>query len=317
MKWDKYVLKTTTAAVDLISVMLMDNGVNGVEISDNVPLTEHDKEQMFVDILPDLPNDDGTAYLTFYTEEGDEEVIKNVKEGLKELADSVDIGSGSITRSVTEDVDWINNWKQFFKAFSVDDIVIKPTWEEYKPEYDGKITIDIDPGIAFGTGMHETTQLCIRQLKKYVKGGERILDAGCGSGILSIVSSKLNAGSCKCVDIDEYATKATEENMAVNKVDKNFYEVFTGNIINDKSLQAKIGNESCDIVVANILADVIIPLTPIALDVLRPGGVFITSGIINTKEDEVSETIRNTEGFEILEITRQKDWSCIVAKKNI
>ncbi len=317
MKWNKYVLKTTTAAVDLISVMLMDNGVNGVEISDNVPLTEHDKEQMFVDILPDLPNDDGTAYLTFYTEEGDEEVIKNVKEGLKELADSVDIGSGSITRSVTEDVDWINNWKQFFKAFSVDDIVIKPTWEEYKSEYDGKITIDIDPGIAFGTGMHETTQLCIRQLKKYVKGGERILDAGCGSGILSIVSSKLNAGSCKCVDIDEYATKATEENMAVNKVDKNFYEVFTGNIINDKSLQAKIGNESCDIVVANILADVIIPLTPIALDVLRPGGVFITSGIINTKEDEVSETIRNTEGFEILEITRQKDWSCIVAKKNI
>ena len=313
MKWNKYVLKTTTAAVDLISVMLMDNGVNGVEISDNVPLTEHDKEQMFVDILPDLPNDDGTAYLTFYTEEGDEEVIKNVKEGLKELADSVDIGSGSITRSVTEDVDWINNWKQFFKAFSVDDIVIKPTWEEYKSEYDGKITIDIDPGIAFGTGMHETTQLCIRQLKKYVKGGERILDAGCGSGILSIVSSKLNAGSCKCVDIDEYATKATEENMAVNKVDKNFYEVFTGNIINDKSLQAKIGNESCDIVVANILADVIIPLSGIARKFMKPDGYFITSGIIDFKENEVKQAMIDN-GFEIESVTPMGEWVSIIGK---
>ena len=315
MKWNKYEISTTTEAVELISAMLMENGIDGIEINDNVQLTEEERKAMYIDFLLELPEDTGMATVTFYMEDEDEEVLKAVKEGIKELADFVNVGKGSIVKSETEDKDWINNWKEFFKPFMVDDIVIKPTWEKKKPEYEGKILIEIDPGTAFGTGMHETTQLVIRQMKKYIDNDSVVLDAGCGSGILSVIAEKLGAKSCVCVDIDENATRATVENMAVNGVADDWYKVITGNVLEDDKICDEIGYDRYDVVVANILADVIIPLTAKVPAQLKKGGIYITSGIINTKEADVIRTIEENPNFEIIEVTRQKDWSSVTARR--
>ena len=272
---------------------------------------------MFIDFLPVLPIDEGVSFISFYLEDDSDEerLLKDIHDGLLELKDFVDVGEGTITKSETEDKDWINNWKEFFKSFTVDNIVIKPTWEEMKPEYEGKLLIEIDPGIAFGTGMHETTQLCMRQLLKYVKEDTKILDAGCGSGILSIVALKLNAKEAVGVDIDENATIATRENLTVNNIPLEKCKVYTGNILEDEKLGEEIGYDEYDIVVANILADVLLPLTPIVPKHLKKGGLYITSGIIDTKEEEVKQAILDNGNFEILEITRQKDWSSITARR--
>ncbi len=317
MKWIKYTLKTTTQACDLVIDMMTEAGVDGVQIEDNVPISEADKKRMFIDFLPVLPIDEGVSFLSFYLEDdsGEERLLKDIRAGLEELKEFVDIGEGTITKSETEDKDWINNWKEFFKSFTVDNIVIKPTWEEMKPEYAGKLLIEIDPGIAFGTGMHETTQLCMRQLLKYVKRDTKILDVGCGSGILSIVALKLGAKEAVGVDIDENATIATKENLEVNNIPLEKCKVYTGNILEDERLGEEIGYDEYDIVAANILADVLLPLTPLVPKHLKKGGLFITSGIIDTKEDEVKQAILDNGSFEILEITRQKDWSSITARR--
>ena len=317
MKWIKYTLKTTTEASDLVIDMMTTAGVDGVLIEDNVPISEADKKRMFIDFLPVLPIDEGVCYLSFFLEDDSEEesLLAEIQNGLAELKDFVDVGEGTIVKSETEDKDWINNWKEFFKSFTVDEIVIKPTWEEMKEEYKDKLVIEIDPGIAFGTGMHETTQLCMRQLKKYVTNDTKIFDVGCGSGILSIVALKLGAESAVGVDIDENATIATAENLLVNNIREDACKVYTGNILEDKELEDKVGYECYDIVVANILADVLLPLTPMVPSHLKKGGLYITSGIIDTKEEEVKQAILDNGQFEILEITRQKDWSSITARK--
>lgn len=317
MKWNKYTLKTTTKATDLVSSMLMDLGIDGIEIKDNIPLSPEDKKKMFIDFLPELPEDKGEAFLSFYMEESQDEVarLNEIREGLNELRDFIDVGECSIEKEVTEDRDWINNWKQYFKSFMVDDIVIKPTWEEVKEEYNGKLLIEIDPGIAFGTGMHETTQLCIRQLKKYVSNNTNILDVGCGSGILSIVALKLGAKSAVGIDIDENAIAAAYENLQVNKLSTEKCKVYSGNILEDKELRDRTGYECYDIVVANILADVLIPLSDIVPKHLKEGGYFITSGIIDTKEEEVVKVIEANPHFKIVEVTRQNEWSSVTARR--
>lgn len=317
MRWNKFRLKTTTEAEDLVSSMLMDLGIEGVEIEDKVPLTQADKEQMFVDILPQIESDDGIAYLSFYLEEDvdKEEMLAKVRNEFEAMRAYANVGEGTIEESQTEDLDWVNNWKQYFHQFYVDDILIIPSWEEVKPEDEDKMIIHIDPGTAFGTGMHETTQLCIRQLKKHVTKETRILDVGCGSGILGMIALKFGAAYSVGTDLDPCAIDATYENMEVNGITRDQYEVMIGNIIDDKEVQDKVGYDKYDIVVANILADVLVPLTPVILNQLKKGGVYITSGIIDDKEDTVVEAVKAA-GLEVLEVTYQGEWVSVTARKN-
>ena len=318
MKWKKYTIETTTAAEDFMSSMLMDLGIEGIEIEDNIPLTKEDQADMFIDFLPELPPDEGKSHVSFYIEDDgtdQSEILKKVKIGLEELRDTVDVGSGMILSSETEDLDWINNWKKFFSSFTIENILIKPTWEDVKPEDKDKFMIEIDPGISFGTGKHETTQLCIRQLIKDIKDGHpKVLDVGCGSGILSIVALKLGASEVVGTDLDADCMISTHENMKVNHLDEKLGTFYVGNLIDDVDLQKQVGTEEYDIVVANILADVIIPMAPVIPDRLRKGGYFITSGIIDFKEDEVRDAIEKT-GLKVIEINHQGEWVNITAQK--
>ncbi len=316
MKWIRFTLDTHTDAVDMLSYMLDEIGVEGIEIEDHVPLSEEDKKKMFVDILPDPEDNDGTAKVHFYMEPENcnpEKIMMQVQDIFQEVKQFCNIGKGTVSLSETEDKDWINNWKTFFKPFrAADNIVIKPTWEIYEKENEDDILIEIDPGIAFGTGSHETTKLCIQALDKYVKKGDSVLDVGCGSGILSIAALKLGAAHATAIDIDEVAVKVAAENMEVNHIPASQYTLFDGDLITNSFLKVKAGTGH-DIVVANILADVIIPLTGVIRPHLKKGGLYITSGIINTKEEEVREALI-ANGFEILGVEYMKEWCCFIAK---
>ena len=316
MKWNKFTLKTRSEVEDIVISTLADVGIEGVEIQDKQPLTESDKQQMFVDIMPDIPDDDGIAYLNFYldVDEDKEKVLADVRAALAEMQEFLDLGECTITESETEDKDWINHWKQYFKQFYVDDILIIPSWEEVKPEDRDKMIIHIDPGTAFGTGMHETTQLCIRQLKKYVTKDTELLDVGTGSGILSIIALKLGARHAVGTDLDPCAVPAVEENKEVNGIPVEAFDMMIGNIIDDKEVQDKVGYEKYDIVTANILADVLVPLTPVIVHQMKPGAVYITSGILDVKEEVVKEAVVAA-GLEVVEVTHQGEWVSVTARK--
>ena len=328
MKWKKFRIKTKTEAEDMIISSLYDIGLEGAQIEDHVPLTTLEKEQMFVDILPDMQEDDGIAYLSFFVEETEdgellmngevtaqEDILKAVEEELDSLRTFMDIGESSIEIDETEDIDWINNWKQYFKQFYVDDILIIPSWEKVKKEDEGRMIIHIDPGTAFGTGMHETTQLCIRQLKKYVTKDTELLDVGTGSGILSIAALKMGAKHAVGTDLDTCAVPAVEENKEANDIPEAAFDMMIGNIIDDKEVQDTVGYEKYDIVVANILADVLVPLTPVIIHQMKKGGIYITSGIIDNKEETVVNAVKAA-GLEVLEVTYQGEWVSVTARKN-
>ena len=317
MKWNRFTIKTKTDAEDLVISALADVGVEGVEIQARQPLTEEDKAQMFVDIMPEGPADDGIAYLSFYLEEDAdrENILKNVKNALEELRSFTDIGDGSIEESWTEDKDWINNWKEYFHQFYVDDILIVPSWEEVKAEDEDKMILHIDPGTAFGTGMHETTQLVIRQLKKYVKKGAEVLDVGTGSGILGIVALKLGAAHVTGTDLDPCAVPAVAENKEANNISDGDFDMLIGNIIDDREVQDQVGYEKYDIVTANILADVLVPITPVIVHQMKKGAYYITSGILDVKEEVVTDAVRAA-GLTLVEVTRQGEWVSVTARKD-
>jgi len=345
MKWKKLTIKTVTEAEDIIISDLYDMGLEGAVIEDHVPLTAWEKEQMFVDILPDGPADDGIAYLSFFVEVPDEEKksVREIQAGLSETADNsyfvvssgqpvdmdalteavreklddirryMDIGEGSITISETEDKDWMNNWKEFFHQFYIDDLLVTPSWEEVKSEDQDKKVLHIDPGTAFGTGMHETTQLCIRQLRKYITPDTLLLDVGTGSGILAIVSLMYGIKGAVGTDLDPCAVEAVRENMEMNGVPSDSFEMMIGNIITDQEVQDRVGYGRYDIVVANILAEVLLPLTPIVKKHLKKGGIYITSGIIAEKEQMVVDAVKAA-GMEVVEVTRQNEWVSVTAR---
>lgn len=328
MKWVKFKIKTVTEAEDIIISTLYDIGLEGAQIEDRVPLSAWEKEQMFVDILPEGPADDGVAYLSFFVEEREdgrlylqeqettrEAVLQSVNRELEELRCFMDIGEGTVTVDETEDLDWINNWKQFFHQFYIDDILVIPSWEDVKVEDEGRMILHIDPGTAFGTGMHETTQLCIRQLKKYVTADTNLLDVGTGSGILAILSLMFGAKHAVGTDLDPCAVEAVAENCASNGIDPADFEMLIGNLITDREVQDRVGYACYDIVVANILADVLVPLTPVIVNQLKTGGIYITSGIIDDKEETVTEAVKAA-GLTVLEVTYQGEWVSVTARKD-
>ncbi len=317
MKWNRFTVKTKTEAEDIVISTLAEVGIEGVEIQDKQPLTEEDKAQMFVDIMPEGPADDGVAYLNFYLEEDvdKEAILKDVREALDDLRNFMDIGEATIEESQTEDKDWINNWKQYFHQFYVDDILIVPSWEEVKAEDKDKMILHIDPGTAFGTGMHETTQLVIRQLKKYVTPDTEMLDVGTGSGILGIVALKLGARHVLGTDLDPCAVPAVAENKEANQIVNETFDMVIGNIIDDKAIQDQAGYEKYDIVTANILADVLIPLTPVIVNQMKKGAYYITSGILDVKEEVVVEAVKAA-GLTVVEVTHQGEWVSVTARKD-
>lgn len=318
MKWTRIQIKTITEAEDIIISTLYDIGLEGAQIEDKVPLSAWEKEQMFVDILPETEEDDGIAYLSFFVEEDRTkelpELLKSVEAELEDLRSFMDIGEGSITVSETEDLDWINNWKQYFHQFTIDDILVVPSWEEVKPEDQDKQILHIDPGTAFGTGMHETTQLCIRQLKKHITKETNLLDVGTGSGILSILSIMFGAKHAIGTDLDPCAIEAVADNCKANGIAPEQFELIIGNIITEEAVQKQVGFGCYDIVVANILADVLVPLTPVIVNQLKPGGIYITSGIIDDKEETVKAAVEKA-GLEVLEVTYQGEWVSVTARK--
>ena len=366
MKWKKYTIYTTTEAEDLISLMLNEHGVEGVQIEDNVPLSEHDTKGMFIDILPELPPDDGTSRVSFFLREeepcGDRaeegaaayavsetaacpasssvdasytvqdklwkpseiaQLLSDVKEALSEMSAYVNIGEGRIEVGETQDTDWMNNWKKYFKPFLVEDMLIKPTWEEVPEDCrdsvdSGKLhVIEMDPGTAFGTGSHETTQLCLKMLKKYLRGGETVLDIGTGSGILGIAALKLGAKEVTATDLDEVCKEAVAENLRANDIPQGKYRLLIGNVIGDEETERAVGNACYDVVTANILAPVIISLAGQgAVDrFIKKGGIFITSGIIDSKEQEVRAAFDRNPAWEILEVNHQGEWVNVTARR--
>ncbi len=327
MKWTKFKVKTVTEAEDIVISTLYDIGLEGAQIEDKVPLTALEKEQMFVDILPEGPEDDGVAYLSFFVEEREdgsleaqgertdaETVLEKVKQELEELRQFCDIGEGTVTVDETEDIDWINNWKQYFHQFYIDDILVIPSWEEKKEEDEGRMVLHIDPGTAFGTGMHETTQLCIRQLRKFVTPETTLLDVGTGSGILAILALMFGAGHAVGTDLDPCAVEAVAQNCEANGITPEQFELLIGNIITDREIQDRVGYECYDIVAANILAEVLVPLTPVIVNQLKKGGIYITSGIIDDREQTVVEAVKAA-GLEVLEVTYQGEWVSVTARK--
>ena len=379
MKWKKIRIKTITEAEDIIVSTLYDIGLEGAQIEDKVPLTALEKEQMFVDIMPEGEEDDGVAYLSFFVEEAEdgrlllpwteaiermasaggeaeaetktpsgdgaetkentsvrtgeermtevledafgvekvyvreEAVLECVKKELAAIRQFMDIGEGTVAVDETEDIDWINNWKQYFHQFTIDDLLVIPSWEEVKPEDAEKKILHIDPGTAFGTGMHETTQLCIRQIKKYLTSETVLLDVGTGSGILGIISLMYGGKRVVGTDLDPCAVPAVKENLEANQIPAESFEMMIGNIITDQTVQEKVGYGCYDIVAANILADVLLPLTPVILNQLKPGGIYITPGIIDDKEEVVRKAVEDA-GLTILEVTYQGEWVSVTGR---
>lgn len=316
MKWNKYRLSTTTEAVDLISYTLAEMGIEGIEIEDKVPLSEEDKQKMFIDLLPDLDEDDGKAFVSFYIEpeKDHESTLEEVLAAVKELADFVDIGEGTIEKTQTEDIDWMNNWKKYWKPFNVDEhIIIKPTWETVENVPEDTLVVELDPGTAFGTGTHHTTRLCITQLKKFMEKDQSILDVGCGSGILSIIALLLGAKEASATDLDILAVNAALENAEVNGIDPAIYTVLQGNVITDTAFRQQVGEHKFDMVLANIFAEIIIPLADVVKEMMKPGALFITSGIIDEREEAVRAALLKN-GFEIIEVTHSGGWVSFTAR---
>lgn len=324
MKWLRFRLKTVTGAEDILVSDLYDKGLEGAQIEDRIPLTALEKEQMFVDIAPETEADDGVAYLSFFVEAPEDEKEKQkVAEDTRKLIEetieewrsfNTDVGEGSIEVSETEDIDWINNWKKYFHQFTIDDLLVIPSWEEVDEKDADKMILRIDPGTAFGTGMHETTQLCIRQLRKYINDETKLLDVGTGSGILGIISLMYGIKSVTATDLDPCAVPAVADNLERNGVDPSGFELLIGNIIDDKEIKDKVGYECYDVAVANILTEVLLPLTPVIREHVKKDGIFITSGIIEGKETQVEEAMKSN-GFEVLGTYAQGEWRSVVGRK--
>ncbi|MDO4804648.1 MAG: 50S ribosomal protein L11 methyltransferase [Lachnospiraceae bacterium] len=317
MEWTKYTINTTEAAEELVCDMLNGLGITGIEIEDKVPVLPEENGGYFGDVVPDLGYNDHKARVSFYVEVSDEGMdedvlLQNVIKGLLELGQYADVGEGSIEIGTTAEEDWINNWKQYFHQFTIDDIRIVPSWEELPEVKEEELVLHIDPGMAFGTGKHESTQLAIRGIRKYIRPGMRMLDIGTGSGILGIIAVKSGAEYVFGTDLDENVLPAIAENLEKNEVGAEAFEYCIGDITVDPEVQEMAGSDY-DIVVANIIAEILAGITPEIPRRLKKGGIYITSGILQTHAQVVRDAMAEA-GFTIVEEIPMGEWESIVAQ---
>ncbi len=336
MIYTKITIDTAVEAIDILSYALNELGVEGIEVEDKLPLTEEEKREMFIDIMPEQTEAyDGRAKVSCYIPmEGAEtagvrnsgteisappkleisKLLQDIREELNRIEEFMDVGAKTITLERLDDSDWLYQWREYFKPFRLEDnIVIKPTWEPLKDRRPEDIVIEIDPGIAFGTGSHETTRLCIRQLKKYITKDTALLDVGCGSGILSIAALKLGAREALLVDIDALAVRVSGENCRQNHLPSAAFRIVQGDLIGDPAF-SKALEHPYDIVAANILAEVIIPLSGVIGPMLTEKGIFISSGILKKQEQQVRQALIDNQ-FSILETSYMGDWVSFTARK--
>lgn len=310
MKWAEITIKTTTEAVEAITNILYEQNVGGVSIEDPKDFKfqkKHEYDWDFVEEEIFNSGYDGVIIKTYITEERDVsddiKLIKEKIEGLKEFG--IDVGEAIVELSQVDEEDWANEWKNYYKPTKIGEkIVVKPTWEDYEAK-DTDLIIELDPGMAFGTGTHETTSMCIRELEKYVKPESKVFDIGCGSGILAIAAAKLGAKDVLAVDLDEVAVKVSKENIELNKVEGSV-NALHGNLM-------EVVKDKADIVVANIIADIIKILAKDIKQFMKDDAVFISSGIIHAKVDDVKEALTQN-GLEIVHVESLGEWNAIVSK---
>lgn len=320
MKWNKFTIKSITEAEDDIAAMLFGLGIGSLEVEDNMPVSPEESGGLFGDVLPDFPKEDHTARISFYTEAdvSPEEILASVSAGLSSLSRYVEIGEGTVSMSLTCEEDWINNWKEYFHSFRIDDILIEPSWEAgQKDEENADIILKIDPGTAFGTGKHESTQLAIRALRKYGKIGDALLDIGTGSGILGIVALKSGASYVFGTDIDPNTVPAIADNLARNSIAPETFVSVIGDITEDEAIKAQAKEavqDGYDIVTANIIAEILTGITPHVPRFLKSGGYYITSGILREREQLVLDAAKEA-GLVHVETVRMGEWSGIVFQK--
>ena len=311
MKWIEVTIKTTTEAVEAITNILDDLRTGGVMIEDPKDFLFQKKSELDWDYVEEevfnKRNSDGVLIKTYISEERNVmELVETIKQKVSALTGfGIDIGEGSVSLGQVNEEDWANEWKKYYKPTKIGQkLVVKPTWEEYEVQ-DGDLVIELDPGMAFGTGTHETTTMCMRELEKYVREDSKVFDIGCGSGILEIAAAKLGAKDVIAVDLDEVAVKVAAENVVENHV-QDSVKVLHGNLID-------VVDDKADVVVANIIADIIKILAKDVHSCMKEDAVFISSGIIHAKVDEVKESLVEN-GFEIVEVKTLGEWNAIVAK---
>ena len=311
MKWIEVTIKTTTEAVEAITNILDDLRTGGVMIEDPKDFFFQKKNELDWDYIEEevfnKRNSDGVLIKTYISEERNVmELVETIKQKVSALTGfGIDIGEGSVSLGQVNEEDWANEWKKYYTPTKIGEkLVVKPTWEDYEVQ-DGDLVIELDPGMAFGTGTHETTTMCMRELEKYVTEDSKVFDIGCGSGILAIAAAKLGAKDVIAVDLDEVAVKVAAENVAHNHV-QDSVQVLHGNLID-------VVSDKADIVVANIIADIIKILARDVHSCMKEDAVFISSGIIHAKVNEVKESLIEN-GFEIIEVKTLGEWNAIVAK---
>lgn len=314
MKYIKYTINTTTTACDDICYELTSLGLTALEIEDSLPVHDEIQGKDYPELQPDMPEDNGLCRIIYYIDEEDDKLLYEVQQVLKCIGTYSDVGEGTIDIEVVENDDYLNKWKEFFHSFQVGDLMIKPTWEQVDTPTGVVKCVSIDPGTTFGTGAHETTKLCIEGIQKHIKTGDNVLDLGFGSGILSMIALLYGASHVTGTDIDPLCIDAANDNFKVNTIDSSKATFYIGDITGDKVLQDKVGYECYDVVTANILADIIINMAPVIAATLRKGGLLISSGIIDFKEDEVKEALIQV-GLQVVEINHLGEWVNITAVK--
>ncbi|MGR3765088.1 50S ribosomal protein L11 methyltransferase [Rossellomorea sp. NS-SX7] len=311
MKWSEISILTTNEAIEPVSHILHESGASGVVIEDPFDLIK-EREDMFGEIYQLNPEDypsEGVlvkAYLPVNSFLG--ETVEEIKQGITNLVTyDIDIGQNKVEISEVNEEEWATAWKKYYHPVKISDkFTIVPTWEDYSPVHSDELIIELDPGMAFGTGTHPTTVMCIQALERIVKPEDSVIDVGTGSGVLSIAAALLSASEVKAYDLDEVAVRSARLNVKLNKV-QNSVKVDQNNLLNGITGQS-------DVIVANILAEIILRFTEDAYELVKPGGYFITSGIIQPKKQQVKDSLEAA-GFLIEEVMVMEDWVAIIAKK--